>query len=112
MCIRDRNVGGQNLANNGSNATFNVTRNAGAYSTATVSNDGLNYAVGNKIKLLGTSLGGLTPTNDAIVTITEVATDGGVVSVTSSGTAVAGTVVKSYSTVTVSYTHLTLPTKA
>ena len=96
------NVGGQNLANNGSNATFNVTRNAGAYSTATVSNDGLNYAVGNKIKLLGTSLGGLTPTNDAIVTITEVATDGGVISVTSSGTAVAGTVVKSYSTVTMS----------
>ncbi len=95
-------IGGQNLQNNGSNATFNVTRNAGAYSTATVSNDGINYQVGNKIKLSGTDLGGQTPTNDAVVTITEVATDGGIVSVTSAGTAINGTVVKTYSTVTMS----------
>ena len=95
-------VPGSNLQNNGSNATFNITRNSGAYSTAIVSNDGINYQVGNKIKILGTSLGGQTPTNDATIAITEVATDGGVVAVTSSGTAVAGTVVKSYSTVTMS----------
>ena len=95
-------VPGSNLQNNGSNATFNVTRNSGAYSTAIVNNDGINYQVGNKIKILGTDLGGQTPTNDATVAITEVATDGGVVAVTSSGTAVAGTVVKSYSTVTMS----------
>ena len=95
-------VPGQNLQNNGSNATFNITRNGGVYSTATVNNDGINYQVGNKIKILGTDLGGQTPTNDATVAITEVATDGGIIAVTSTGTAVSGTVVKSYSTVTMS----------
>jgi len=95
-------ISGQNLQNSGMNATFNITRNSGAYSTATVNNDGLNYQVGNKIKIAGTSLGGQTPTNDCVVTISEVATDGGIIASTSSGTAVAGTTVKSYSTVTMS----------
>ena len=95
-------IGGQNLQNTGEQATFNVTRNGGAYSTATVAVDGINYQVGNKIKLVGSSVGGTDVTNDVIINVTEVATDGGIISVTSSGTAVAGTVVKTYSTVTMS----------
>ena len=95
-------VPGSNLQNNGSNGTFNITRNGGAYSTSQVANDGINYRVGNKISVPGTLLGGQTPTNDVIIAITEVATDGGIVAVTSSGSAVAGTTVKTYSTVTMS----------
>ena len=95
-------IGGQNLQNTGEQATFNVTRNGGSYSTATVAVDGINYQVGNKIKLVGSSVGGTDVTNDVVIAVTEVATDGGIISVTSSGTAVAGTTVKTYSTVTMS----------
>tara|TARA_Y100001954_G_scaffold229108_1_gene274583 strand:+ start:30567 stop:37946 length:7380 start_codon:yes stop_codon:yes gene_type:complete len=93
-------IGGQNLDNLGEQATFNITRNGGSYSTAQIAVDGINYQVGNKIKVVGSALGGTDVTNDVIINITEVATDGGIVAVTSTGTAVAGTVVKTYSTVT------------
>jgi len=62
-------VSGTNVSGTGTGATFNVVRNATVYSV-TVNAGGSGYATGNQIKILGTSLGGLTPVNDLLMTIT------------------------------------------
>ena len=55
----------------GSGATFDVTANDGdpGVYTATINSGGTNYLAGHKIKILGTSLGGATPANDLILTV-------------------------------------------
>ena len=64
-------LGGTNLSGSGTGATFQVTRTAGsdAY-TVVIANRGSGYAVGNQVKILGTSLGGATTANDVVFTIT------------------------------------------
>ena len=62
------NVSGTNLIGTGSSASFDVTRTKTVYSVL-VDNQGTGYAPGDKIKILGTSLGGLTPSNDLVITI-------------------------------------------
>ena len=77
----------------GAAASFNVTVNYNNSYTVTQGNEvGTNYAVGNQILFDGTTFGGQTSTNDLLVTITGVNGAGGI-------------------TGSVSYTHLTLPTK-
>ena len=75
----------------GSGAQFQVVSTGGgdpyASALATVPNKGSNYLVGHKIKILGTDLGGVTPANDAIITVTEVGEGGSIEAVTVSGTA-------------------------
>lgn len=61
-------VSGTNLVGTGSSATFNVTRTKTVYSI-TVNAQGTGYATNNTIKILGTSVGGLTPSNDIVITI-------------------------------------------
>ncbi|MAV94559.1 MAG: hypothetical protein CMA31_02595 [Euryarchaeota archaeon] len=95
-------VGGTNLNNVGTNATFDVIRSTGTYSSININADGGNYVIGNKIKILGTSLGGLDVTNDLILTVTGATTDGSISSITGLGTAISGTVVQTYSSVTMS----------
>ena len=95
-------LGALNLPNFGQNAVFSVTRNNGIYAVPVITNDGSSYQVGNKISVAGTSLGGSTPANDAIITITDVSTDGSIVDSTITGTAIQGTTVQTYSTVTMS----------
>jgi hypothetical protein len=82
----------QNLAvttREGSGATFNIYDDGlGAYSVLGFSSaPGNNYLPGHKIKILGTSLGGATPANDAIVTISTVDIDGIITGATVTGTA-------------------------
>jgi len=61
------------ITGSGSGAKLTVVKSgAGTYTSATVSNPGTGYTVGNTIKVLGTALGGATPANDLTVTITEV----------------------------------------
>ena len=55
----------------GSNATFNILRNDSGY-TASINVSGSDYAVGNKIIVPGTSLGGVSPTNDLTIEINTV----------------------------------------
>ena len=95
-------VSGTNLTNTGTGATFDVVRSTGTYSSFTINLDGGNYLLGNKIKILGSQLGGVDVTNDLILTITGATTDGSISSVSGLGTAITGTVVKTYSTVTMS----------
>jgi hypothetical protein len=70
----------------GSGANFDITTDgSGGYSVVIGTSGGINYLVGHKIKVLGTSLGGDTPANDAIITVTG-ATSGIIESVSISGT--------------------------
>jgi hypothetical protein len=65
------NVAGSNIIGSGSNATFDVTRVGTGY-TVVKNVTGSGYAVSDTIKILGSSLGGLTPSNDLTITITGV----------------------------------------
>ena len=63
-------LGGTNLSGSGTGATFEVTRTAGSNAyTVKIANRGSGYAVGNQVKILGTSLGGATTANDLVMTI-------------------------------------------
>jgi hypothetical protein len=76
----------------GSGATFSVIANDGdpGVYTATIVNGGTNYVAGHRIKIPGTSLGGATPANDLILTVSGAGN--GVISTldTPSGTANGG----------------------
>ena len=84
----------------GVGATFNVTRSGGSYSVAIV-NDGAGYIIGERITVLGTSLGGTSPTNDATLTITN-ADSSGILAATISGTAITGSTLDFWSALTIS----------
>ena len=65
------NVSGTNLTGTGSNATFDVTRSNTVY-TVVKNAAGSGYSAGNTIKILGTSVGGISPANDITVTVSNV----------------------------------------
>lgn len=54
----------------GIGATFDVTDTTGVYDIITVADTGTGYNVGDTITILGTDLGGATPANDLVITIT------------------------------------------
>ena len=60
-----------NVTGTGVSSTFNVTRSGTVYSVTRASG-GSGYAIGNIIKVLGSSLGGISPANDLIITVTGV----------------------------------------
>jgi len=73
----------------GSGAAFNIWNNGdGTYGWNGITY-GTNYRVGHKIKLLGSDLGGTSPANDAIVTVTGINNDvqGGISNISISGSA-------------------------
>lgn len=65
----------------GTGATFNVSRAGGVY-TVTVASSGSGYGAGNTITILGTALGGTSPTNDLAVVVSTTATAAATFSVT------------------------------
>lgn len=102
-------INGTNINPTGSGATFNVTRSGGSYTVAIVNQAGVDYLLGNRIKLLGTSLGGTTTTNDAVVVITGVS-GGLATTATVSGTSVSGDSLDFYSSVSFSeFTTASIP---
>lgn len=86
----------ENLTSNvreGSGAEFSITDNGDTtYTLTAITNGGINYLAGHKIKILGTSLGGATPANDAIVTVTT-AVSGVITAATVSGAAAGGSLI-------------------
>ena len=65
------NVAQTSTSGSGSNAQFSVTTNGeGGYSLS-VSAVGSNYAVNDTITIAGTSVGGATPANDIVLTVTQ-----------------------------------------
>ena len=79
----------------GVGASFDITRSSSNYVSAVTNLVGSGYVPGDKIKVLGTQLGGATPANDATITITGEAL--GIWTTTVSGTAVAGATVQFWS---------------
>ena len=101
------NVAGTNRTPIGVGAQFSITRtndtdSSTAYTECQVVQEGSNYGVGDKIIISGSSLGGTTPANDVTVQIQSVSSFGGALSNTHSGTAVGGTGLSVYSSVTTS----------
>jgi hypothetical protein len=101
------NVSGTNRTPQGVGAQFSVTRtndtdSSTAYTEVTVVQEGSNYAIGDKLTISGSSLGGSTPANDIVVRIQSVTSFGGVVNNTHEGTAIGGTGLSVYSSVTIS----------
>ena len=56
------------VAGNGTGAQFTINRSAGTY-LASVTNNGTNYEVNDTITVLGTSLSGTAPANNATITV-------------------------------------------
>jgi hypothetical protein len=94
---------GNNVLPIGANATFNITKTGTSYN-ASVNVSGSNYFVGERILILGTDLGGSSPTHDATLTITTVS-GGQITGITIAGSGPAGTSVDFYSSI--SFTEIT-----
>ena len=80
-------IGGTNDTNNGINATFNIALdgNAGRTYTVAVNAAGTLYKIGDRLKLDGITLGGVSGTNDIVITVASVAANGGILTVTHVG---------------------------
>jgi hypothetical protein len=82
----------------GSGATFNFARVNGIYQYVGVANGGSNYLVGDRVKILGSALGGVDAVNDITITILSIDSGGSVANIDSSmpilysGTSVSGNV--------------------
>jgi hypothetical protein len=63
---------GYNKSSSSSTATFDIQKLGSTYTITAIPDGGRQYDIGDKIKLLGTSLGGTSPANDAIVTVTAI----------------------------------------
>lgn len=86
-------VSGSNVTSIGSGATFNVSRSAGFYTVTDAgdsSSNGINYAVGDNLLIAGTDLGGASPANDIIISVTDIDSGGAITTFNFSGTAITG----------------------
>lgn len=82
---------GTTTVQEGSGAAFSIVSPGDGFAyvdppTVWLGSEGTNYLVGHKIKILGTDLGGITPDNDAIITITGVGAGGSITTATITGT--------------------------
>lgn len=94
-------VAGTNIDPIGAGSSFNITRSAGVYTDIIVNLPGNNYFLGDKITILGTDLSGVSPDNDATVTVTGVS--GGIITDAEiAGTAVTGDSIDFYSAISFS----------
>jgi hypothetical protein len=64
------NVSGANLTGIGTGVQFTVSRTNGVYANLIITAQGADYETGNKVRILGTALGGATPANDLIIICT------------------------------------------
>jgi hypothetical protein len=73
-------------------ATFNVTKQGRNYTSVLLNNPGAGYQAGQVLTILGSDLGGVNPTNNLDITVTEVSNDStnSIVSFIFSGTASSG----------------------
>jgi hypothetical protein len=87
----------QTLQPQGTGLLINITRSGGTYSLDSIFSPGINYEIGDSFKIFGEFVGGSTGANDVTGEVTGVNANGGVTTMTLSGTAVSGTA--SYSAV-------------
>ena len=86
------NVSGTNLTGTGINVQFSIDRISGVYAALTVTAAGTGYEVGNRLRILGTALGGATPANDLVVICTGITAGTGAFTLGAifSGTSISG----------------------
>ena len=72
------NISGVDVSTSGENATFDVNRFGGNY-TVTVRSGGIRYVVGDRLKIIGSRIGGATPFNDLLITVTAVSLTGEII---------------------------------
>lgn len=89
------NVSGTYVNQTGSGAIFSITRTGGNYSGIAITNSGGNYRSNSRITIIGTDLGGTSPANDLVITITTVDGSGGITGTSFEGTSVSGDAVYS-----------------
>jgi hypothetical protein len=93
-------VGGTNEPQISAGAIFDITRTGGGY-TVSIANGGSDYTVGNQILVLGSDVGGTSPSNDVIVTVES--QSGGVIgSASGDGFSVTGDSIDFYSAISLS----------
>jgi hypothetical protein len=89
----------------GDGALFNITKSIGSYNVS-IDSPGSGYFTGYQLKILGTLLGGTSPTNDLTITINRTIPDnstrGRISSVIASGTPSTGTVLNFFPSVSLS----------
>jgi hypothetical protein len=86
----------------GSGAVFTINRALREYTTATIDAGGTDYFVGQRILVLGTDLGGISPENDCTVTVNSIGTLGSITSVSVSGDSRPGNTVSIYPVLNIS----------
>ena len=89
----NESVTGTNISPIGSGATFDVFRSAGSYTVTDAgdsSSNGTNYFVGDRLLIAGTNLGGASPVNDLIITVTEVDSGNAITGFNIAGTSITG----------------------
>jgi hypothetical protein len=68
-------VSGTNVIGSGTSAVFSITA-SGTYYQVSTTTAGTGYAINDTIKVLGTSLGGISPANDLIITVSTITGSG------------------------------------
>lgn len=87
------------------NGSITLETSNGTYSPGAINDAGTTgYYIGNRFKIFGTSLGGTSPANDAVIRITSVSSFGGTITgfEVYSGTAVLGSEIAIFATVSIS----------
>ena len=104
------NISGTNQSPTGSSASFSIQRSGGSYSVTSIT-PGSSYITNVRIRVLGSSLGGVDTTNDAIVTVNSINGTGGITAASASGTSLTGQTLDFYSVVEISEaTSSSIPT--
>lgn len=85
------NVLGINDSSNGLEATFDIAITAGVYVLTDINQSGKDYQIGDRILITGDTLGGATPTHDALLIVNSIFSDGAINGVSISGTPFDGT---------------------
>jgi len=96
-------IEGTNVVSLGFGATFDISRSGGTYTIQAIANSGQNYEVDDVLEIQGEFLGGITPTNDAQITVDSVDTGGEILTATISGSAFNGT--GNFANITGNYNH-------
>lgn len=92
----------QTINSAATNASVTIKKISGGYDFVSVADGGFGFFVGNKFSVLGTNLGGTTPTNDAVVIISSIIGGTNVEEFTVIGTTAPGNNIDIYSAISLS----------
>ena len=95
-------IAGTNVTPTGSGGRFDVSRSPSGYAVTLNGTGGVGYVLGNRIRITGTQVNGVSPLNDCIIEILTVDVTGAITSVTATGTGYLGDQITIYPSLTLS----------